>query len=115
MEVTIPVTQLRTNIAPLLKQLRENPRLVYKITHHKEVVAELKTPEKNESFATELSTEQEIATFIDAFLNGTVPRKKETYQRIRQLCEPPSDRLPYTSLDEAMTAIRGRGYDPDRF
>lgn len=115
MEVTIPTTHLRTNIATLLKHLRENPRLVYKITHHKKVVAELKAPEDMKPSDTELSPEQEIATFIEAFLKGAVPRKKGAYQGIRQLCETPSDQLPYKSLDEAMTAIRGRGYDPDRF
>lgn len=108
MDVTIPVTQLRTNIAALLCRLRENPRLVYKITHHKEVVAELKAPEGSEDARTELSSEQEIAAFITTFLEGGVPRRKGRYQDVRQLCATPSGELPYRTLDEAMAAIRGR-------
>jgi hypothetical protein len=114
MEVTIPVTQLRTNIAAILKRLRENPRVVYRITHHREVVAELKAPDLIESGETETSTEQEIAAFIDAFFTKGAPKKKDAYRRIRRLCATPSDQLPYKSLEEAMEAIRGKGHGPDR-
>ena len=114
MELKIPVTQLRTNIAALLKRLRENPRIVYRITHHKEVVAELKAPETSEGHETETSAEQEVAVFIDAFLTKGIPKKKIAYQRIRRLCATPAGRLPYKSLEEAMETIRGRGRGLDR-
>ncbi len=112
MEVNIPVTQLRTQIATVLKRLRKNPRIVYRITHHREVIAELKAPEKLEGLEIETSTEQEVAAFIDAFLTKGVSKKKSAYQRIRRLCRTPSDRLPFKNLEEAMHAVRGRGHDP---
>lgn len=115
MDLLIPVTQLRTNIATILKRLRENPRIVYKITHHKEVIAELKAPERLHHQNTDASTEQELATFIETFLKGGVPKKKGAYRRIRKLCATPSDQLPYKSLEEAITAIRRRSHGPDRF
>ena len=108
MDVIIPVSQLRTNIAVLLRRLREDPQLVYKITHHKEVVAELRRPEGHENTRTGPSSEQEIAAFITTFLEGGVPRKKGRYQEVRQLCATSSGELPYRNLDEAMTAIRGK-------
>ena len=114
MEVTIPVTQLRTSIAHILKRLRENPDLVFKITHHKEIIAELKVPEDREKRGTDTSTEQEIAAFVDTFLKGGLPKKKGAYQRLRRLCKVPADQLPYESVDEAMEAIRGRGYGAGR-
>jgi len=108
MDVIIPVSQLRTNIAALLRRLQEDPRLVYKITHHKEVVAELRRPEGHENAQTEASSEQEIVAFITTFLEGGVPKKRGRYQDVRQLCTTSPEELPYRNLDEAMTAIRGR-------
>ena len=113
MEISIPVTQLRTNIAAILKRLRENPRVVYKITQHKEIVAELKAPETGPNCETQTSTEQEIAAFIGAFLARGAPGKKGAYERIRKLCATPSGALPYGTLEEAMGAIRGRCHGPD--
>ena len=114
MEVNIPVTQLRTHIAAVLKRLRENPRIVYRITHHQEVVAELKAPEGNKDREAETSTEQEIGAFIDTFLTKGIPKKKSAYPRIRQLCRTSASRMPYKNLEDAMEAIRGRGRGPDR-
>jgi antitoxin (DNA-binding transcriptional repressor) of toxin-antitoxin stability system len=112
MQIDIPVTQLRTHIAALLKRLRENPRIVYRITHHREVIAELKAPEAPRGDEPETSTEQEVAAFIDAFLTRGVPKKKNAYRRIRRLCRTPSEGLPFKSLEEAMSAVRGRGHGP---
>jgi hypothetical protein len=112
MELTIPVTQLRTNISRILKRLREDPGLVYRITHHKEVIAEMRAPSTAEGGKTDVSTAREIATFIETFLQGGVPKKKDAYQRIRQLCMTPSDQVPYTTLEDAMNAIRNRNNGP---
>lgn len=115
MEVTIPVTQLRTHIAAILKRLREDPRVVYRITHHREVIAELKAPEATETRPAQTADEQEIAAFIDAFLSSGSPKQKGGYQQIRRLCRTAADDLPYKSMDEAMDVIRGRRHGPGRF
>ena len=115
MEITIPVTQLRTHIAAILRRLRENPRIVYRITHHREVVAELKAPGSGKGSETSASTEEEVVAFIDAYLAKGAPGEQGAYQRIRALCATPSDALPYQSVEEAMAAIRGRGHGADRF
>lgn len=114
MEVTLPVTQLRTHIGSILKRLRQDPELVFKITHHQEVVAELRAPEKGGETASPPSVEQEIAAFIDHFLKGELPKKKGAYQRIRKLCAGAAEQLPYRTLEEAMAAVRGRGHAADR-
>ncbi|MSS70217.1 MAG: type II toxin-antitoxin system Phd/YefM family antitoxin [Candidatus Latescibacteria bacterium] len=113
MKVTIPITQLRTNIATLLKRLQKDPHLVYRITHHKEVVAELKAPDKASEHESQASTEQEIAAFIDVYRKRGVPKRKGAYRRIRRLCATPSDALPYESLEKAMDTLRRRGHGPD--
>ena len=109
MELIIPVTQLRTHIASILKRLRENPDLVFKITHHKEVVAELRVPESGEEVESRASAEGEVAAFVHTFIKNGLSRKKGAYQRIRQLCQVPTDELPYESVEEAMQVVRGRG------
>ena len=114
MEITIPVSQLRAHIGRILKRLRENPDLVIRITQHSEVVAELKAPEFAAGDQTPTSTRQELARFIEAYLQGGLPRKKGAYQRIRKLCATPADQLPYQSVEEAMQAIRGRAHGADR-
>ena len=112
MEIHLPVTQLRTHIADILKRLRENPRIVYKITHHREVIAELKAPDLAGDGKPATSTEQEVTAFLDAFLTRGIPKKKSAYPRIRRLCRIPSERLPFKNLEETMKAIRGRGHGP---
>lgn len=114
MDVTLPVTQLRTHIGSILKRLRQDPDLVFKITHHQEVIAELRAPEKGGESASPTSTEHEVAAFIDNFLKGQLPKKKGAYQRIRRLCAGAAEQLPYRTLEEAMEAIRGRGHAADR-
>lgn len=114
MEVTIPVTQLRGHIGSILKRLRENPDLVFKITHHREVVAELKAPEIAAKAQDSVSTQQEIADFIEAYMKGALLARKGAYQRIQKLCATPVDPLPYPNVEEAMQAIRGRARDIDR-
>ena len=115
MEITIPVTRLRTRIGSILKDLRQNPDLVFKITHHKEVIAELKAPENRERRDLQLTVEQELMAFVDSFMKGGVSRKKGTYQRLRKLCATPVEQLPYKNLEEAMAAIRGSEGGAGRF
>ena len=114
MEIILPVTQLRTHIGSILKRLRQNPDLVFKITHPQELIAELRAPEKGKKDGPPVSTEQEVAAFIHTFLQGGLPKKKGPYQRIRKLCAGATHPLPYKSPEEAMAAIRGRGHGPDR-
>lgn len=114
MEVILPVTQLRTHIGSILKRLRQDPELVFKITHHQEIIAELRAPEKGRKTASQPSVEHEVAAFIDNFLKGALPKKKGAYPRIRRLCASTAEQPPYKTLEEAMEATRGRGHAADR-
>ena len=40
----VPISEARTKLPHLIKQLQRNPNLTYEITIHREVVAELKAP-----------------------------------------------------------------------
>lgn len=40
----VPISEARTKLPQLIKQLQRNPNLIYEITVHHEVVAELKAP-----------------------------------------------------------------------
>lgn len=40
----VPISEARTKLPQLIKQLQRNPSLTYEITVHHEVVAELKAP-----------------------------------------------------------------------
>lgn len=40
----VPISEARTKLPHLIKQLQRNPTLTYEITVHREVVAELKAP-----------------------------------------------------------------------
>ena len=106
MEIMIPVTELRTHIADILKRLRENPALVFKITHHKEVVAELKAPEAGDRSADADGFEDEIFSFIQAYRRGEIKPREGAYEEIRKLCA--TDQPPYPTVEAAMHAIRNR-------
>ena len=105
MEITVPVTQLRTGISALLKRLREDPRVVFKIKHHREIVAELRAPDLAGRPAP--ADEDDITDFINAYLSGGISQKKGAYRQIRQLCGAGGS-LPYRTVEEAMEAVRGR-------
>ncbi len=113
MDTTIPITQLRAQIGTLIKRLRENPDQVFHITHHGEVVADLKAPGPN-SAGSAATPQVEIGDFIEAYLQGTQPRNKSAYTLIHQLGSTPSSTLPYDNVEDAMRAIRGRANGPDR-
>ena len=40
----VPISEARTKLPHLIKQLQRNPNVTYEITVHREVVAELKAP-----------------------------------------------------------------------
>lgn len=40
----VPISEARTKLPHLIKQLQRNPNLTYEITVHREVVAQLKAP-----------------------------------------------------------------------
>jgi hypothetical protein len=40
----LPISEARTKLPHLIKQLQRNPNVTYEITVHREVVAELKVP-----------------------------------------------------------------------
>ena len=112
MDITIPITQLRAHLGSLLKRLREDPNIVFRITHHGEVVAHLKAPGPDTGVATEMC-KREVADFIAAYLQGVQPRNKSTYADLRLLSAVSSSDLPHDNLEDAMKAIRGRANGVD--
>ena len=113
MDTRIPITQLRAQIGTLIKRLRENPNLVFCITHHGEVVADLRAPGSAAADAT-TTTQAEIGDFIEAYLQGMQPRANNPYALLRELGSIPAEQLPYDDVEDAMRAIRGRADGSDR-
>ena len=77
----IPISEARAKLPKLIKQLQQDPNLVYEITVHKEVVAELKSPVQ---FPADGEAAKELLAIIDQLPTSRSIQKGRVSENVKQ-------------------------------
>ena len=82
----IPISEARAKLPKLIKQLQQDPNLVYEITVHQEVVAELKSPAQLPAGG---AAAKELLAIIDQLPKSRSRRQGRVSENVKHYLEFP--------------------------